>query len=391
MRILTRYVLSEMLKVFLVSLTGITLIILLFFLVAEAIKQGLGLKQIALVIPYVLPNALRFSVPATILFAACNVFGRLASGNEVIAVKASGISPMVLVWPALILALVVSWISVWLNDIAVSWGREGIARVVIESFEEIAYSRLQQQGFFNSKQFSIFVKDVDGRRLIRPRIIIKGGDDSSQRTLTCDEAELRSDLSEGALKISCLNYEMTIGTVTGRDRSGEFEIPLDDSGHKGLPSPSDLPMYALPQQRLAQQERIEAIEQKLAAQAACQMIGGDFTALLSPRWKDDEWQLIEAKQWLYRANAESYRRWANGFSCLCFVIVGAPLAVRMRNADFLTSFFLCFAPILIVYYPLLIYSTSQTKNGTFPSWGVWAGNVILVIIGWRLMRYLCRY
>jgi lipopolysaccharide export system permease protein len=391
MRILTRYVLSEMLKVFLVSLTGITLIILLFFLVAEAIKQGLGLKQIALVIPYVLPNALRFSVPATILFAACNVFGRLASGNEVIAVKASGISPMVLVWPALILALVVSWISVWLNDIAVSWGREGIARVVIESFEEIAYSRLQQQGFFNSKQFSIFVKDVDGRRLIRPRIIIKGGDDSSQRTLTCDEAELRSDLSEGALKISCLNYEMTIGTVTGRDRSGEFEIPLDDSGHKGLPSPSDLPMYALPQQRLAQQERIEAIEQKLAAQAACQMIGGDFTALLSPRWKDDEWQLIEAKQWLYRANAESYRRWANGFSCLCFVIVGAPLAVRMRNADFLTSFFLCFAPILIVYYPLLIYSTSQTKNGTFPSWGVWAGNVILVIIGWRMLRYLCRY
>jgi lipopolysaccharide export system permease protein len=391
MRILTRYVLSEMLKVFLVSLAGITLIILLFVLVAEAIKQGLGLKQIILVIPYVLPNALRFSVPATILFGACNVFGRLASGNEVIAVKASGISPMVLIWPALVLALVVSWIAVWLNDIAVSWGREGIARVVIESFEEIAYSRLQQQGSFSSKQFSIFVKDVDERRLIRPRIIFKGSDDSPQRTLTCDVAELRSDLSEGTLKINCLNYEMTIGTWTGRDRNGEFEIPLDDSGHKGLPSPSDLPMYALPQQRQAQQERIEAIEQKLAAQAACQMIGGDFAALLSPKWKDDERQLVEAKQWLYRANAESYRRWANGFSCLCFVIVGAPLAVRMRNADFLTSFFLCFAPILIVYYPLLIYSTSQTKNGTFPSWGVWAGNVILVIIGWRLLRYLCRY
>ena len=178
MCILTRYVLSEMLKVFLVSLAGITLIILLFVLVAEAIKQGLGLKQIILVIPYVLPNALRFSVPATILFGACNVFGRLASGNEVIAVKASGISPMVLIWPAVVLALVVSWIAVWLNDIAVSWGRERIVRVVIESFEEIAYSRLQQQGSFSSKQFSMFVKDVDGRRLIRPRIIFQGNDDS---------------------------------------------------------------------------------------------------------------------------------------------------------------------------------------------------------------------
>jgi lipopolysaccharide export system permease protein len=392
MRILTRYVLSEMLKVFLVSLAGITLIILLFVLVAEAIKQGLGLKQIILVIPYVLPNALRFSVPATILFGACNVFGRLASGNEVIAVKASGISPMVLIWPALVLALVVSWIAVWLNDIAVSWGREGIARVVIESFEEIAYSRLQQQGSFSSKQFSMFVKEVDGRRLIRPRIIFQGNDDSPQRTLTCDEAEMRSDLSEGTLKMICRNSQMTIAGWTSTD-SGvhEFEIPLDDSSRKGLPSPSDLPMHALPEQRLAQQARIASLEQQLAAKAACQMIGGDFTALLSPRWKEDERQLVEAKQWLYRANAESYRRWANGFSCLCFVIVGAPLAVRMRNADFLTSFFLCFAPILIVYYPLLIYSTSQTKNGTFPSWGVWAGNAILVVIGWRLMRYLCRY
>src|SRR5262249_55758612 len=224
--------------------------------------------------------------------------------------------------------------------------------------------------------------------------IFQGSDDSPPRTITCDEAEMRSDLTEGTLKIICRNSEMSIGDWKTID-SGvrEVEIPLDDASKKGggSRSPSDLPMYLLPAERVRQQARIDAVAQQLAAKAAVQMLSGDFTALLSPSWKNDERQLVDAKQRLYRLNMESYRRWANGFSCLCFVALGAPLAVRMRNADFLTSFFLCFAPILIVYYPLLIYSTSQTKNGTFPSWGVWAGNVILVIIGWRLMRYLCRY
>src|SRR5690606_13687447 len=137
-------VLMAFLKVFLVSITGMTLFMLLVGLVREAYMEGLGLKQIVLLIPYVLPQALLFAVPATTLFAGCSVYGRLASGNEVVAVKASGISPMQLFWPVLVLAFLLSLLTVWLNDVAVSWGRQGMARVVIESVEEIAYSRLRQ-------------------------------------------------------------------------------------------------------------------------------------------------------------------------------------------------------------------------------------------------------
>jgi lipopolysaccharide export system permease protein len=112
---------------------------------------------------------------------------------------------------------------------------------------------------------------------------------------------------------------------------------------------------------------------------------------LSPSWKNDERQLLDARQRLYKLYMEPCRRWANGFSCLCFVIVGAPLAIRMKNTDLMTSFIMCFLPILLVYYPLLMFGTSQAKSGSFPSWGVWAGNILLVIIGWRLTRHVCRY
>ena len=56
MRILTRYVLIELLKVFLVSLTGMTLFFLLVGVFKEAYLQGLGVKQILLLIPYALPQ-----------------------------------------------------------------------------------------------------------------------------------------------------------------------------------------------------------------------------------------------------------------------------------------------------------------------------------------------
>ena len=92
MKIITRYVLSEMLQVFLVALTALTLFMLVIGLTKEAQQQGLGLLQILALIPYVLPDAMRFAVPGTILFAVASVFGRFSSSNEIIALKAAGIT-----------------------------------------------------------------------------------------------------------------------------------------------------------------------------------------------------------------------------------------------------------------------------------------------------------
>ena len=93
---------------------------------------------------------------------------------------------------------------------------------------------------------------------------------------------------------------------------------------------------------------------------------------------------------LYRIIMEPWRRWANGFSCLCFVLVGAPMAIRMRNADFLTSFFLCFLPILLVYYPVFMLGVSQAKLGAVPPVAVWTGNVLVTLWGVWLMRSVIR-
>lgn len=87
---------------------------------------------------------------------------------------------------------------------------------------------------------------------------------------------------------------------------------------------------------------------------------------------------------------EPWHRWANGFSCLCFVLVGAPMAIRLRNADFLTSFFLCFLPILIVYYPVFMLGVDLAKKGSVPAVVVWAGNLLVALWGAWLLRGVVR-
>ncbi len=234
MRILTRYVLFELLKVFLVALTGITMFMLLVGVGREAYLQGLGLKQIILLIPYILPDMLTFSIPGTILFAACSVYGRMASSNEVVAVKAQGISPMVLLWPTIVFAFLLSLAAVWLNDVAHSWGREGAKRLVISSVVEIIYSKLEQQHCYSARQISINVKGLDGRTLLQPIFSLGSSDDSPPVTISCQDAVLSSDLAANTLTLICHNGTIDIGgsRFTFPDTLPRV-IPLDEASKKG--------------------------------------------------------------------------------------------------------------------------------------------------------------
>ena len=45
------------------------------------------------------------------------------------------------------------------------------------------------------------------------------------------------------------------------------------------------------------------------------------------------------------------------------------MAIRLRHAEFLAIFFVCFLPILLVYYPLLAVSVDHAKDGAVPAAG----------------------
>jgi lipopolysaccharide export system permease protein len=393
MKILSRYVLGELLQVFLVSLAALTLFMLVVGLVKEAQQQGLGALQILALIPYVLPEAMRFAVPGTMLFAVASVFGRMSAANEITALKAAGISPLAAIWPVAALAVVVSLFSVWLNDVAVSWGRDGVRRVVIGSLEEIIYGRLRQQRSYSTSQLSINVKGVEGRRLIRPTLSFQPGGTSPPVTISAAEAALRADARAGTLTITLRDGTVLVGETKAEfPHTIERVVPLDAVSRKGTgaASPSELAMAEFPRARAEQLARIDQCEQVAAGRIALGILSGRMEQTVPAAVEPDRQQAAAARSRLYRIVMEPWRRWANGFSCLCFVLVGAPMAIRMRNADFLTSFFLCFLPILLVYYPVLMLGVSRVKSGSLPAPAVWMGNILVMLWGAWLLRSVVR-
>ena len=395
MRRLTRYVLAELLKVFLVALACLTILILLFLVGREAVDKGIGVVPTLRMLPYILPEALRYAVPGTMLLAATSVYSRMASSNEVVAIKSAGISPMVLIWPMIVLAALLSYASVLLNDVSVSWGRAGVQRVVIESFEQIVYGVLRTQRSYSTPDWKISVRGVEGRRLIKPKVEVTQSKTGSKWNITADEAELQSDPDKGTLTILFKNAEFVTddGFSGNIPDSEQIELQLDRfiRSRPGPLSPSNHRLSQIPQALAIQQELITERKQEMAATAALALMTGDLTHLAGSEWKNLRGGVAAVERKLHRLHTEQYRRWSDGFACLCFALIGAPMAIRFPHRDFLASFFVCFLPILLVYYPLLVVGLDQAKSGAWPPQSVWIGNAMLALWGVWLLRRVVRY
>jgi lipopolysaccharide export system permease protein len=393
---ITRYIASEIIKIFVVALFSLTLLILLIGVGRELLREGLGLLSVLQLLPHVLPLSLQHSVPATALFAVCCVYGRMAADGEVATVKAIGVSPLQLIKPAVVFAAILSPGVVFLSDLAVSWGRPGVAQVVLGSLEDIAYRFLQSQHSYNSSHgFTIHVQDVDGRRLIHPTVNIRSRTGGAIE-LTAKEGSLRLDPETNTLLLNVVDSrveggEGNQGIIPGET---EFRIPLGRAFRQrdaSSASPSELPLREIGPESIAQERRSQQAIGQLAAHTGFSLLSARWDEISGASGQASQSQITASDKRLARLHTEPWRRWAQGFSCFCFVLVGAPLAMLARTADYWTTFGICFLPTLVVYYALFMLGFDQAKAGLWPPYAVWLGNSVLFAVAITLMDRVRRY
>src|SRR5437868_9500551 len=132
-------ILGELLKVFLLSVTALTGLLLLAGIFQEASKNGLSPTQILAIIPLLVPSMLPYTLPATTLFATCVVYGRLAHDNEILAIKAAGINILRVVWPGVLLGLVMSATTMGLYYQLIPYTHHLLRARVMNDVEEYFY------------------------------------------------------------------------------------------------------------------------------------------------------------------------------------------------------------------------------------------------------------
>lgn len=394
MGILHRMILMELLKVFSLSLLGITGILLMAGIVAEASQQGLAPVQILAIIPLLVPSTLPYTIPATTLFATCVVYGRLSADNEILAIRSAGISILKVVWPGVVLGLVVSCVTMGLYYRIIPYTHHLMRTIFLKDVQELMYGLLRKEKKIDQPrlEYALFVQRVQGDKLINPifkRRSKKGGFDS---VLAAREAVLQVDQSHKQVLVHLRDVRpWTDGNAAGHVDEQLQPVPLpEDLIPRGPHKPRDMSWQEMRGRRAELADEVEKTTAEIGLRAGLGALNGGVQNL--PQHLKNLHEKLGDREFNLRAiDAEMQMRPALAFGCVFFVLVGCPVGIWLSKSDYLSAFITCFLPIVMVYYPLMLCGSNFAKDGKLhPALAVWMANGTIGFIALVLFRRLLR-
>jgi lipopolysaccharide export system permease protein len=401
--ILHRMILWELVKVFFLSFTALTGIVLMGGLVAEATQQGLGPVQILEIIPLFIPSLMPYILPTSTLFASCVVYGRLAADNEILAIKAAGVNIMKVVWPGVFLGLATSCLTLALYFHLIPYTHHLMRTMFLTDVKEVLYTMLKRDKGINDRRldFIMFVHDVQGRRLLNATFQHRPKDrDNKDNKVVHDfviqarEAEIEVDMQNRKLIVQMHDGEIT-SNIRGDNalfvyHEEAIDLPsMFDTSH--VVRARDMTWPELVAERAALEEQVRSLEREKEDAEEHSKAPGARPDLHTHAKNLDVRAAEISRAGIQQIDAEFQMRPALSFGCLCFVLIGCPVGIWFSRSDYLSAFITCFLPIVFLYYPLMLCGTNYAKEGKLlPVADVWAADALVALVGVVLFGKLLR-
>lgn len=390
MQMLQRYILSELLRVLLVTLSAITVLLIVVGVFGGVTEIGLGTMRKLQLAPFIVPSMLPYTIPAALLLTICVVYGRLSADYEITAAKAAGINVMSLLTPAFLLGAVLSVCSLLLCDQVIPWAEASIQRVVLQAREDIMFDILSVQNTYEDRRngWAISVAGVDPEKklLLKPKFRYLTSQGKSV-IAQADSATLRFDVPTGRFMVSVKeSWVETPGEL--QLRLDQQEIPLvAQFGSADGTKERHLNISELKTKVSAARHNIDTSRNAQDIETAFALARGDFTSLAKPTFQKHATEVTANRSRISRSRTEIHGRFALSCGCFFFALVGCPVSILQGRRQFLTNFFLCFAPILVIYYPIVLLLMNSSRTGHLePSWGMWIGNGVLCLASILTLR-----
>ncbi|MCE5279327.1 MAG: LptF/LptG family permease [Planctomycetaceae bacterium] len=162
-RTLHKYIGRDLLKVAVLALVVSTLLFTVFTVVEPLRKLGLASAQVAEFIFYTIPIMLSMTLPVAALFASTIVYGRFSQDNEMTACRASGLSTLNVLSPALALGVTVALLSLVLSNFVTPRMAELVQKRVKDNMMALISKKLETQGYFEQGKSLIVHADTVAR------------------------------------------------------------------------------------------------------------------------------------------------------------------------------------------------------------------------------------
>ena len=393
MRLLQRYILIELLRVFVLLLSGLTIMLVFVGVFREATERGLGPIQVLQITPYIVPSLLPFTIPATFLLTVCVVYGRMSGDLEITAAKAAGINVLSLLWPSFLMGAVLSLSSLLMTDQVIPWAMHNIQKQVTLAMEDIFLDMLRSHGSFRDpdRGISITVREVRDKTLIEPTIILDPNH-SNPVTAQASSAQISFDMDSREVILTFRELRASVpgrGVVYTNDER-EFRFPMPDTDRD--PKPRHLTIRDIRHKSDSISHEYDENRDWLEIESAFTLAMGDFDTLFDPALTNYDAQAGFNEEELRKLDTEVFSRFSMSSSCLFFALLGGPYSIAHGRKQFLTNFFLCFMPVLLLYYPISMLMMTLSKSGTVdPVWAMWVGNLLLLMAAIRIIRKVLQH
>ncbi len=398
--ILRRYVMGQVLRTFALALVTITAIFVLFMVMAEASRQGLTPRDIIRVVPFIIPSSLPYTVPVALLFSVSVIYGRMASDNEIVAIKAAGLSAVSALIPTWILGLTLTAGLAYASTDAIPRSTNAFRKILLQDMEDLLYKTLKKEGKFDAPDapFYIAVKDVDERTLLGATFKhrkSKEEPNTYDMQVYAERARIKFDVAAGVVRVELENSE-----TSGHD--AQFLFWIGDKQILEYPLPKDQKLKL--EKRIQEKSNSElsaeqaVLRRKIASEQARQAVAASMW-MASGRLNRVNWPAVgesfrEYPYWKKKIDeyeTEKNLRLALSLGTILFVWIGAPVGILFAKGDFLSAFAICFLPIIVVYYPLTLLGVNTSKEGAMPYQIVFAGDLLLATVGlryvWKVWRH----
>ena len=353
------YVLKEILPIFFIGLmifTGILLMDKILKLIELIVTRGVSLSKILMLLLFIAPSFLIFTIPMAVLLATLLAFGRLSGDSEITAFKASGMSLYQLFLPVSLFSIAAYLVTAFLVFYGLPWGNLG--------FKSTLYLIAQSKADVEIKE-RVFNDTFDGLVVYVDKVPIQGK--KMEGILIHDEREKE--------KINTIFAKE--GFLTNDPKSQEVILRLFDGViHRFEPRTNiyqkvQFNVYNL---RLELTKAFTGMGKKLREH---EMSIGDLQERIEKK--------VSLGEDITPQEVELHKRYAIPFACVIFGLIGVPLGIQPRRSGRSYGFILSIL-ILLAYYISLTASEILALRHTVPAFlAGWAPNFLFGGLGIYLL------
>ncbi len=365
MRILTRYILREVLAHAAIGVTLFTFVIFMrdvARILELAVRNSAPLSRLGELILLSLPSALTVTIPMGVLVGILIGLSRMAADSEVTAMRASGIGAGLFLRVIAIFA-VAAWLLALVNNLWIApRSVAALGNLQDELKTTQASYEVQPRVFYEDFQnYVLYVQDTEvaSDAAVWKRVFLADLTNPSAPKLTLAEEGVVVNESPTALRLELINgWQHEVDPRAPEhytvSRLGKSTLHIDLPESAGAQTPGSL-SYA----EMSNRQLLERARTGTKAQA--------------------NWSWVEL-----------HRRLALPTSCLVLALVGIPLGLSAHKGGKSTGFVLTVL-LVFVYYFLTLSGVSLGRQGQLPpGLSMWMANAVFLAGGlllyWRVNR-----